>query len=151
MPPHSMSTPVRDSGYPSHTARPTEAHPTQAHTRPGITLTDWCVMKGVSTEFFVIEEGMFRAEYDLEQGRLSESIVAGTIPPIPHFHDETLRRRFVIGTTCGELPFFSETMRTATVYAEKDTVAWVMNEKSWHTLQTQHGEVATEMLRIALK
>jgi len=85
----------------------------------------------VSTEFFLIEEGMFRAEYDLDQGRLSESIVAGT--------------------TCGELPFFSETMRTATVYAEKDTVAWVMDEKSWRKLQTQHGEAATELLRIALK
>jgi len=92
---------------------------------------------------------MFRAEYDLDQGRLSESIVAGTIRPIPHFHDRTLRH--AIGTTCGELPFFSETMRSATVYAEKDTVAWVMDEQSWHKLQTQHGEAATELLRIALK
>jgi SulP family sulfate permease len=42
-------------------------------------------------------------------------------------------------------------MRTATVYAEKDTVAWVMDEKSWRKLQMQHGEAATELLRIALK
>jgi SulP family sulfate permease len=74
---------------------------------------------------------MFRAEYDLDQGRYSESIVAGT--------------------TCGELPFFSDTPRTATLYAEKFTVAWVMDETAWLRLQKENAEAAKELLKIALK
>jgi SulP family sulfate permease len=74
---------------------------------------------------------MFRAEYDLDQGRYSESIVAGT--------------------TCGELPFFSDTPRTATLYAEKFTVAWVMDETAWLRLQKENPEAAKELLKIALK
>ncbi|KAA8897851.1 sulfate transporter family-domain-containing protein [Sphaerosporella brunnea] len=84
-----------------------------------------------STEFFLIEEGIFRADYDLDQGRYSESIVAGT--------------------TCGELPFFSNTPRTATLFAEKFTVAWVMDEKAWKRLQSENVEAAMELLKIALK
>ncbi len=52
-----------------------------------------------STGFYLLEEGIFRATYELPQGNYYESIVAGT--------------------TCGELPFFSETERTATVVAER--------------------------------
>ncbi|KAF8244954.1 hypothetical protein K440DRAFT_557552 [Wilcoxina mikolae CBS 423.85] len=84
-----------------------------------------------STEFFLIEEGIFRAEYDLDQGHFSESIVAGT--------------------TCGELPFFSETPRTATVIAEKATVAWVMDSNAWQKLQKENQPAVEELLRISLK
>jgi len=84
-----------------------------------------------SREFFLIEEGIFRAEYDLDQGRFSESIVAGT--------------------TCGELPFFSETPRTATVVAEKATVAWIMDSVAWRKLQKENQAAAEELLRISLK
>jgi SulP family sulfate permease len=42
--------------------------------------------------FYILEKGRFRAEYELEQGSLYEVILPGT--------------------TCGELPFFSETDRT---------------------------------------
>ncbi|RAL65075.1 hypothetical protein DID88_001182 [Monilinia fructigena] len=57
----------------------------------------------------------------------------------------------VAGTTCGELPFFSETDRTATVIAERDCVAWLMNKGDWELLQEKDKEVAQELLRIGLK
>ncbi|CCX32397.1 Similar to Uncharacterized protein C24H6.11c; acc. no. Q09764 [Pyronema omphalodes CBS 100304] len=84
-----------------------------------------------STGFYLLEEGIFRAEYDLDQGRFTESIVAGT--------------------TCGELPFFSETNRTATVVAETDVVAWVMDRDGWETLKKDNTEAAMELLRISMK
>jgi sulfate permease, SulP family len=84
-----------------------------------------------ATGFYLVERGMLRAEYDLPQGWLSESVVAGT--------------------TCGELPFFSETDRTATVVVERDTVVWLMDNEGWEKLQVQQPEVAQELLRISLK
>ncbi len=59
---------------------------------------------GESAEgFYLIEKGIVRAEYDLPHGQsFHESIVAGT--------------------TCGELPFFSDTTRTATAFAEMGCV-----------------------------
>ncbi len=50
--------------------------------------------------FYLLEKGIVRAEYDLPHGQsFHESIVAGT--------------------TCGELPFFSDTTRTATASVER--------------------------------
>ncbi|KAI9786059.1 MAG: hypothetical protein M1816_008150 [Peltula sp. TS41687] len=84
-----------------------------------------------ATGFYLLEHGIFRAEYHLPQGQFSENIVAGT--------------------TCGELPFFSGTERTATVVAERDCIAWVLNEEKWEELQKTQPEVAHEMLKISLK
>ncbi|KAG5981670.1 hypothetical protein E4U55_002706 [Claviceps digitariae] len=81
--------------------------------------------------FYLVERGIVRAEYDLPQGWLCESIVAGT--------------------TCGELPFFSETERTATALVERDCVVWLMDCESWKRLQKEEPEVAREFLRISLK
>ncbi|KAI9814452.1 MAG: hypothetical protein M1827_003308 [Pycnora praestabilis] len=81
--------------------------------------------------FYILKEGILRAEYDLPQGKYLESIVAGT--------------------TCGELPFFSETDRTATVIAERDCVVWLMDDKKWDDLQKKQPDVAAEMLTIGLK
>ena len=81
--------------------------------------------------FYLIESGILRAEYDLPQGWLCESIVAGT--------------------TCGELPFFSETDRTATTVTERDCVVWMMDEEGWAKLQKDEPDVAQELLRISLK
>lgn len=81
--------------------------------------------------FYLLESGILRAEYDLPQGWLFESIVAGT--------------------TCGELPFFSETNRTATCVVERDCVVWVMDEENWEKLQKEEPGVAQELLRISLK
>ncbi|KAG6014997.1 hypothetical protein E4U54_004463 [Claviceps lovelessii] len=81
--------------------------------------------------FYLVERGIVRAEYDLPQGWLCESIVAGT--------------------TCGELPFFSETKRTATALVERDCVVWLMDCESWKRLQKEEPEVAREFLRISLK
>ena len=102
-----------------------------------------------STAFYLIEEGIFRAEYHLDQGWFTESIVAGICLPQtsrPCTNDEPY-----LGTTCGELPFFSETPRTATVVAEKQTVAWVMNLDRWRKLQKENQPAVEELLRISLK
>ncbi|KAJ4416514.1 hypothetical protein N0V82_006709 [Gnomoniopsis sp. IMI 355080] len=84
-----------------------------------------------ATGFYLVESGILRAEYNLPQGWLYESIVAGT--------------------TCGELPFFSETDRTAKVVAERDCVLWEMDREGWIVLQKREPEVAGELLRISLK
>ncbi|KAH6898732.1 sulfate transporter family-domain-containing protein [Thelonectria olida] len=81
--------------------------------------------------FYMLERGIIRAEYDLPQGWLCESIVAGT--------------------TCGELPFFSETDRTATAIVESDCVVWLMNRDQWAKIQTEQPEVGRELLRVSLK
>lgn len=81
--------------------------------------------------FYLVEKGILRAEYDLPQGWLTESIVAGT--------------------TCGELPFFSETDRTANVIVEQDCVVWLMDKEGWERLQRDEPDVAQELLRISLK
>ncbi|TRX90219.1 hypothetical protein FHL15_008947 [Xylaria flabelliformis] len=81
--------------------------------------------------FYLLERGELHAEYETPQGHLSEPIVQGT--------------------TCGELPFFSETTRTATVRAAKDCVVWVMDTDSWNRLQDEEKDVAQELLRVSLK
>jgi sulfate permease, SulP family len=81
--------------------------------------------------FYLLEEGILRADYNSPQGQYSELIVAGR--------------------PCGELPFFSETSRTATVTAERDCVAWEMGEQKWSELQNAEPDVASEMLKICLK
>ncbi|OTB06653.1 hypothetical protein M426DRAFT_318707 [Hypoxylon sp. CI-4A] len=81
--------------------------------------------------FYLLERGELRGDYETPQGRLSEPIVQGT--------------------TCGELPFFSETERTATVVTVKDCVVWVMDTENWERLQKDQNEVAQELLRISLK
>ena len=81
--------------------------------------------------FYLLEEGLMRADYELPQGNFSELVVAG----LPF----------------GELPFFSETPRTATVVADKDSVVWLMNGGRWNEMQTQEPDVAQELLKISLK
>lgn len=88
----------------------------------------------VATGFYLVESGMLRADYDLAQGKLYESILAGT--------------------TCGELPFFSQTTRTATVRAEKNSVVWKLDRESWIKLQQMKpngAEISVELLEVALK
>lgn len=81
--------------------------------------------------FYLLEAGMLKAEYKLQQGKFSELIVAGT--------------------TCGELPFFSGTNRTSTTTAETDCVTWVLDEENWEGLQETQSDVAQELLKISLK
>ncbi|KAI1368041.1 sulfate transporter family-domain-containing protein [Xylaria arbuscula] len=81
--------------------------------------------------FYLLERGELRAEYETPRGYLAEPIVQGT--------------------TCGELPFFSETSRTATVRVIKDSVVWVMDTDSWNRLQDEEKDVAQELLRVSLK
>lgn len=81
--------------------------------------------------FYLLELGMLKAEYKLQQGKFSELIVAGT--------------------TCGELPFFSGTNRTSTTAAETDCVTWVLDEDNWERLQETQTEVVQELLKISLK
>lgn len=84
-----------------------------------------------ATGFYLVEEGILRADYDSPQGRYSELILAGR--------------------PCGELPFFSQTERTATVTAERDCIAWELSEPHWAELQKAEPQIASEMLKISLK
>lgn len=81
--------------------------------------------------FYILQEGVLRADYELPQGRYYESIVAGT--------------------TCGELPFFSDTERTATVQAERDCVAWLLHRENWEKLQREEPDICNEMLTVSMK
>ncbi|KAK9771345.1 putative Sulfate transporter family protein [Seiridium cardinale] len=81
--------------------------------------------------FYLLERGELRADYETPQGKLSEPIVQGT--------------------TCGELPFFSQTDRTATVSAVTDCVVWVMDTESWERLRREQNDVYQELLSISLK
>ncbi|ETS87006.1 hypothetical protein PFICI_00834 [Pestalotiopsis fici W106-1] len=81
--------------------------------------------------FYLLERGELRADYETPQGKLSEPIVQGT--------------------TCGELPFFSQTNRTATVQAVRDCVVWVMDRESWEKLRQEQNDVYQELLSISLK
>lgn len=84
-----------------------------------------------SDGFYLLQSGILRAEYDLDQGSYHESIVAGT--------------------TCGELPFFSETNRTGTVIAELDCVAWLLTPEKWIEMQAKERELAAELLKVGMK
>ncbi|KAK5053925.1 hypothetical protein LTR84_001887 [Exophiala bonariae] len=81
--------------------------------------------------FYMLEEGILRADYDLPQGKYSELIVSGR--------------------PCGELPFFSQTLRTATLIAEKDCIIWQMSTQKWRDMQEEDADVAQELLVITLK
>lgn len=81
--------------------------------------------------FYLLESGMLRAGYDQPQGRYFELIVAGR--------------------PCGELPFFSDTRRTATVKAERDCVAWCLTGTQWKALQEHEPRIARELLTVSLK
>ncbi|KAL2828931.1 sulfate transporter family-domain-containing protein [Aspergillus cavernicola] len=85
----------------------------------------------IPNAFYLLESGMLRAEYELPQGRYFELIVAGR--------------------PCGELPFFSETRRTATVKAEQDCVTWSLNAENWKLLGERERDVALEFLTVSLK
>ncbi|CAA9958745.1 SUL1 Sulfate permease [Pyrenophora teres f. maculata] len=81
--------------------------------------------------FYILEKGRLRTEYELDQGNFFEVILPGT--------------------TCGELPFFSETDRTGTVAAENDSVAWLLTRERYNELERKEKDVATEMLKVGLK
>ncbi|KAH9865346.1 hypothetical protein J1614_008929 [Plenodomus biglobosus] len=81
--------------------------------------------------FYILEKGRFRAEYELDQGSFFEVILPGT--------------------TCGELPFFSETDRTGTVAVENDSVAWLLTREKFNDLERRDGDVARELLKVGLK
>lgn len=81
--------------------------------------------------FYILERGRFRAEYELDQGSFFEVILPGT--------------------TCGELPFFSETDRTGTVAVENDSVAWLLTREKFNELERKNQTVAMELLKVGLK
>lgn len=81
--------------------------------------------------FYLLQSGILRAEYDLPQGSYHESIVSGT--------------------TCGELPFFSQTNRTGTVAAEMGSVAWLLTPEKWQQMQDKDQELARELLKVGMK
>ena len=93
--------------------------------------------------FYLLEEGILRADYESSQDRHS--------PQGQHSPHGQYSELIMAGRPCGELPFFSETNRTATVTAETDCTAWEMNPDKWAELQKTEPDVASEMLKISLK
>ncbi|KAI5310235.1 hypothetical protein KEM55_000215 [Ascosphaera atra] len=87
--------------------------------------------KDLPEGFYLLESGMLRAEYETPQGKYDELIVAGRC--------------------CGELPFFGETPRSATMRAECDCVVWVLDRKNWDELRAKEPMIAQELLRVCLK
>lgn len=86
--------------------------------------------------FYLVESGILRADYDLPNGGYHEIIQQGT--------------------TCGELPFFSETERTATVVADEMCVVWALARKDWQDMCDKgdgsvEKQLAMEILKMALK
>lgn len=84
--------------------------------------------------FYVVESGVLRADHESKQGSVTETIVAGT--------------------TCGELPFFSESTRSARVFAETDAVVWYLSRAEWESLrQTKPdgADIANKLYLMALK
>lgn len=55
------------------------------------------------------------------------------------------------GTTCGELPFFSETPRTGTVIVEEDSVAWKLSTEKFLELERREPAVGRELVRVGLR
>lgn len=81
--------------------------------------------------FYLLESGILRADYETPQGNYYELIVASR--------------------PCGELPFFGETPRTATVRAEDDCVVWFLSREKWEELKEREPKIAQELLRVCLK
>ncbi|KAL4936261.1 hypothetical protein BDV06DRAFT_96015 [Aspergillus oleicola] len=101
---------------------------TRCHHAPGTIIFN---EGDIPDAFYILESGMLRAEYELPQGRYFELIVAGR--------------------PCGELPFFSETRRTATVRTEQECVTWALTGKSWKRLREEEPDIARELLTVSLK
>lgn len=83
-----------------------------------------------ATAFYLLQNGILRATYTLPVGRYDEVIVAGT--------------------SCGELPFFSGTERTATVVAERESEVWVLGREAWERWEVEWADGAREVLRCVL-
>ena len=84
-----------------------------------------------ATGFYLLESGLLKVKYEYPQGKYSEVIVAGT--------------------TCGELPFFSDTKRTATTMAETDCVTWMLDREHWQAMEKEEPVIAHELLTIGMK
>ncbi|EEQ84954.2 sulfate transporter [Blastomyces dermatitidis ER-3] len=84
-----------------------------------------------ATNFYLLESGMLRAEYETPQGNYFELIVAGR--------------------PCGELPFFGETRRTATVRAERDCAVWRLGSEGWRVLRREEPMLALELMKVCFK
>jgi sulfate permease, SulP family len=99
--------------------------------------------------FYLLEEGILRAEYESPQDQHSPEDQYS--PQGQHSPQGQYSELIMAGRPCGELPFFSETKRTATVTAETDCTAWEMRPDNWAELQKAEPDVASEMLKISLK
>ncbi|OJD14775.1 hypothetical protein ACJ73_09042 [Blastomyces percursus] len=84
-----------------------------------------------ATNFYLLESGILRAEYETPQGNYFELIVAGR--------------------PCGELPFFGETLRTATVRAERDSAVWRLGSEEWDELRREEPRLALELMKVCFK
>ena len=84
-----------------------------------------------ATEFYILQSGILKAKYQIPQGPTFSEVI-------------------VPGTTCGELPFFSETPRTSTTFADRKSVVWYLDQDNWSRLQAKEPAIAQELLKLSL-
>ena len=82
-------------------------------------------------DFYLLESGILKAKYQIPQGPTFSEVI-------------------VPGTTCGELPFFSDTPRTSTTFADRRSVVWLLDRASWARLQADEPALAQELLKLSL-
>jgi sulfate permease, SulP family len=92
--------------------------------------------------FYLLETGILRATYHLLPIGVGTKQLASS---------GGFTEVIAAGATCGELPFFSDTQRTATVLAERESVVWVLKSKEWERCQKEKPTLATEIMKIGLR
>lgn len=118
-----------------------------------------CLKKGTilytsdteATGFYIVESGILRAEYEFFFQTNHHNNDQQRSKDKQEREGEKLYESIMAGTTCGELPFFSQTCRTATVKAEVESIVWVLDKEAWRLMRDQEPDMAIEFFRIALK
>lgn len=82
---------------------------------------------------YLIEVGSLRATYAYDE------------------HSEAVQETMLAGTVAGDLSTLSDTLRNATVVAERDCVLWKLEPESLARLEKDKPDVAGRFIKLVLK
>lgn len=82
---------------------------------------------------YLIEAGSLRATYSYDE------------------HSEAIQETMVAGTVAGDLSTLSDTLRNATVVAERECVLWKLEPESLAHMEKDKPEVAGRFIKLVLK